>query len=83
MYLRIGNILAPDCFEVENTFLIAAFPRLDKNKGCYGNDEGFTRAKLRLEHEGIAEMFQEFNKASHRFAFPSLSLCVVCQGMKH
>ena len=64
-YIRLGNIKAPWCFEVEHTYCIGVMPDLHQNDGIYENDEAFQRARAALTHDAIAFMFEKFNAASH------------------
>ena len=63
-YMRLGNATAPGCFDRSMTRLIGIIPDVRKPDGKWKDDDSFQRARLRLVHDSVAKIFDEFNKAS-------------------
>ena len=77
-YIRLGNLKAPWCFDVQHTYCIAVMPDLHQSDGTYQDNDAYQRARLELFHEAIKFMFKNFNEASHRYPYPRRLMTLIC-----
>ena len=65
LYLHIGNVTAPYGFRSDMIKLIAIIPELDRKTCLFAEseEEDFQRQKLRLFHQSIDIIFENFHKA--------------------
>ena len=60
------SLPSPECFKPEHTICIGVMPELKMSDGVFHTPEEFQRAKIKIWHTAVTEMFKNFNEVSKR-----------------